>query len=79
MTIFGRDSLIVSLQNMLVHAGFARGVLKKLAELQATALDDWRDASPARSPMRFGSANWRRPSRSPTPHTMERPTPPPCT
>jgi glycogen debranching enzyme len=56
VTIFGRDSLIVSLQNMLVHAGFARGVLKKLAELQATALDDWRDAEPGKIPheIRFG-------------------------
>ena len=56
VTIFGRDSLIVSLQNMLVHAGFARGVLKKLAELQATALDDWRDAEPGKiaHEIRFG-------------------------
>lgn len=44
VTIFGRDSLIVSLQNMIVHPGFARGTLKKLAQLQATELDDWRDA-----------------------------------
>ena len=50
VTIFGRDSLIVSLQNMLVHAGFARGALKKLASLQATELDDWRDAQPGKIP-----------------------------
>jgi glycogen debranching enzyme len=56
VTIFGRDSLPVSLQNMLVHAGFARGALKKLAELQATAVDDWRDAEPGKMPheIRFG-------------------------
>ena len=54
--IFGRDSLIASLQNMIVHAGFARGALKKLAELQATEMDDWRDAEPGKIPheMRFG-------------------------
>jgi glycogen debranching enzyme len=56
VTIFGRDSLIVSLQNMLVYPGFARGTLKKLAELQATERDDWRDAEPGKIPheIRFG-------------------------
>ena len=56
VTIFGRDSLIVSLQNMLVHPGFARGALKKLAELQATERDDRRDAQPGKIPheIRFG-------------------------
>lgn len=56
VSIFGRDSLIVSLQNMLVHAGFAAGALEKLAELQATELDDWRDAQPGKMPheIRFG-------------------------
>src|SRR6476620_7910578 len=56
VTIFGRDSLIVSLQNMLVYPGFARGALKKLAQLQATERDDWRDAEPGKIPheIRFG-------------------------
>ncbi len=56
VTIFGRDSLIVSLQNMMVHAGFARGALKKLAELQATGIDDYRDAEPGKiaHEIRFG-------------------------
>jgi glycogen debranching enzyme len=56
VTIFGRDSLIVSLQNMLVYPGFARGALKKLAELQAAERDDWRDAQPGKIPheIRFG-------------------------
>ena len=56
VTIFGRDSLVVSLQNMLVSAGFARGALKKLAQLQATEMDDWRDAEPGKMPheLRFG-------------------------
>jgi glycogen debranching enzyme len=50
VAIFGRDSLIASLQNMIVHAGFARGALGKLAELQATAMDDDRDAEPGKIP-----------------------------
>jgi glycogen debranching enzyme len=48
VTVFGRDSLIVSLQNMMTHAGFAVGTLKKLGQLQATELDDWRDAQPGK-------------------------------
>ncbi len=48
VTLFGRDSLIVSLQNMIVHPGFAQGALQKLAQFQATELDDWRDAQPGK-------------------------------
>ncbi len=48
VTIFGRDTLIVSLQTMIAHAGFARGTLKKLAQLQATELDPSRDAEPGK-------------------------------
>lgn len=48
VTIFGRDSLIVSLQNAIVHPGFAKGTLKKLAQLQATEWDDWRDSEPGK-------------------------------
>jgi glycogen debranching enzyme len=56
VTIFGRDSLIVSLQNMLVYPPFARGALDKLAELQATEVDDLRDAQPGKIPheVRYG-------------------------
>jgi glycogen debranching enzyme len=56
VTIFGRDSLIASLQNMIVFPRFAYGVLKKLAEHQATELDDWRDAQPGKilHEIRFG-------------------------
>jgi glycogen debranching enzyme len=50
VAIFGRDSLIASLQNMIVHAGFARSALEKLAELQATELDEERDAEPGKIP-----------------------------
>lgn len=48
VTLFGRDSLIVSLQNMIIHPGFAVGSLQKLAQFQATKLDDWRDAQPGK-------------------------------
>jgi glycogen debranching enzyme len=56
VTIFGRDSLIVSLQNMLVEPAFALGTLAKLAQYQATEVDDWRDAEPGKilHEMRFG-------------------------
>jgi glycogen debranching enzyme len=48
VTLFGRDSLIAGLQNMVVNPAFARGCLKKLAEYQATDYDDWRDAQPGK-------------------------------
>ena len=48
VTVFGRDSLIASLQNMITHAGFAVGTLKKLGQLQAIELDDWHDAQPGK-------------------------------
>ena len=56
VTLFGRDSLIVSLQNMMVHAPFALGALKKLAEYQAEDQDDQRDAQPGKilHELRFG-------------------------
>jgi glycogen debranching enzyme len=48
VTLFGRDSLTVSYQNMAVTAEFARGALKRLAEHQASKRDDWRDAQPGK-------------------------------
>ncbi len=48
MTLFGRDSLIASLQNILVYPYFARSTLKALASLQASARDDFRDAEPGK-------------------------------
>jgi glycogen debranching enzyme len=48
--LFGRDSLIASLQSMSVDAGFARGALQTLAKYQATSMDDWRDAEPGKIP-----------------------------
>ena len=56
VTLFGRDSLIASLQNMSISTNFARGALKRLGEYQATDRDDWRDAQPGKilHEMRFG-------------------------
>ncbi len=48
VSVFGRDSIVTSLQTMSVSYDFARGTLVKLAELQATEVDDWRDAQPGK-------------------------------
>jgi glycogen debranching enzyme len=48
VTVFGRDSLIVSLQNMVVYPDFSRGALKVLGTLQASEVDDYRDAQPGK-------------------------------
>jgi glycogen debranching enzyme len=48
MAPFGRDSLIVSLQNITVYPAFAHGALKILGELQAKERDDYRDAEPGK-------------------------------
>lgn len=53
---FGRDSLIVSIQNLLIYPEFARGALEILGSLQAQERDDYRDAEPGKIPheMRYG-------------------------
>ncbi|SRR5579883_914410 len=48
VAVFGRDSVTVSLQTMAVYPAFAHGTLVKLAQLQATDVDDWRDAQPGK-------------------------------
>ena len=48
VALFGRDSLIVSLQTALVCSDFARGTLAALGSLQATTRDDYRDAEPGK-------------------------------
>ena len=48
MAVFGRDSIIASLQTLPIYHGFARGTLVQLAKLQATEVDDWRDAQPGK-------------------------------
>jgi len=46
--LFGRDTLIVSLQTMIVYPEFAAGTLTVLGRLQATERDDYRDAEPGK-------------------------------
>ena len=48
MAPFGRDSLIVSLQNITVYPEFARGTLQVLGARQADTCDDYRDAEPGK-------------------------------
>jgi len=48
MAPFGRDSLISSLQNIIVWPEFARGALDVLGHWQATTRDRWRDAEPGK-------------------------------
>ncbi len=48
VALFGRDSLIVSLQNNMVYPEFAKGALEVLARKQATERDDYRDAEPGK-------------------------------
>ncbi|HTL88051.1 MAG TPA: glycogen debranching N-terminal domain-containing protein [Leptolyngbya sp.] len=50
MAVFGRDAVTVSLQTVAVSHEFAHGTLVKLAQLQATTIDDWRDAQPGKMP-----------------------------
>jgi len=45
---FGRDSLIVSLQNLLIYPEFAKASLDILGSMQARELDDYRDAEPGK-------------------------------
>ncbi len=56
MAPFGRDSLIVSLQNILVYPEFARGSLDVLGRWQAKERDEYRDAEPGKimHEMRYG-------------------------
>src|SRR5271155_135863 len=48
VALFGRDTLIVSLQTMIVYPEFAAGTLEALARYQATERDDYRDAEPGK-------------------------------
>jgi glycogen debranching enzyme len=48
MAPFGRDSLIVSLQNIIIYPEFARGTIEVLGKFQATERDDYRDAEPGK-------------------------------
>jgi glycogen debranching enzyme len=48
VALFGRDSLIISLQSAIVHPDFAAGALTVLARWQADERDDYRDAEPGK-------------------------------
>ena len=56
VTLFGRDSLTASYETVMVAPSLGYGALKRLAQYQATARDDWRDAQPGKvlHEMRFG-------------------------
>jgi len=46
--LFGRDSIITSIQSMLYEPGMAKSILELLALYQAKSFDDWRDAEPGK-------------------------------
>jgi glycogen debranching enzyme len=48
VALFGRDTLIVSLQTMIVYPEFAAGALQVLGQYQAKKRDDYRDAEPGK-------------------------------
>ena len=48
MTLFGRDTLITSLQTLWVGPGLARGALHLLGALQGRRVDDFRDEEPGK-------------------------------
>jgi len=48
MAVFGRDSMIASLQTLPTYHEFARGTIVQLAQLQANVIDNWRDAQPGK-------------------------------
>jgi glycogen debranching enzyme len=48
VALFGRDTLIASLQTMIVYPEFAAGALEVLGQYQATERDDYRDAEPGK-------------------------------
>lgn len=48
VALFGRDSLIASLQTALVHSDFLRGTLAVLGAWQACECEEYRDAEPGK-------------------------------
>jgi glycogen debranching enzyme len=50
VTLFGRDSLIVSMQGISGYPEFASGALRRLSQLQATGDDPERDMEPGKIP-----------------------------
>jgi glycogen debranching enzyme len=50
VTLFGRDSLVVSMQSIAGYPEFASGALRRLSQLQATSDDPERDMEPGKIP-----------------------------
>ncbi len=50
LSLFGRDSIIASLQYLIADPEFCRGALDRLGSLQADQFDDFRDAEPGKIP-----------------------------
>lgn len=48
VALFGRDTLLVSLQTMIVYPELAAGTLEVLGQYQAIERDDYRDAEPGK-------------------------------
>jgi glycogen debranching enzyme len=48
MAIFGRDTLITSYQSLMVGPDLARGALYRLADLQGTEVNDFKDEEPGK-------------------------------
>jgi len=48
VALFGRDTLIVALQTVVLDTQFSRAALDVLGQWQATARDDYRDAEPGK-------------------------------
>jgi glycogen debranching enzyme len=58
-TVFGRDSIIASLQSLMIDKGFALGTLDTLAKYQGTKLDSYREEQPGKifHEIRLGEAS----------------------
>jgi glycogen debranching enzyme len=50
VTLFGRDTLVVSMQSISGYPEFARGALRRLGAMQATGDDPERDMEPGKMP-----------------------------
>jgi glycogen debranching enzyme len=60
VAVFGRDSIIASMQALPVHPLFAIGTLQKLAQMQSTVDDPVRDAEPGKICHEMRVGEWAR-------------------
>lgn len=58
MALFGRDSLIASMQAMVAQPAVARGTLENLAQWQSDVTDPERDAEPGKMPHELRVGEW---------------------